>query len=257
MNNSLQGVNNLAPFNAGTMRERKFLAIRYEGYNDWNVSPGSSNSIYEIYMFADGWTELRIGNWSSGYGIRGSTNQDIAGLYDSNGIGYSFPSFGANMCYTFWRSGDPWLSNFLNPTYLFTNHIYQKGEFISTNSSGDRNPIEGAAATPSTSWPPAGWTSILATDTRRKNISLDGSWPSTNVNAAFMDNSDISNPQSLFGFYDFVQPSNIYVSSVSFITFGYISPNSATSVNPSINRIVVGGHIVRSFQQVAWKVGYK
>lgn len=273
MNSSLQGINSLAPFNAGTMRERKYLAIRYEGslYLDalHDTAPGDSNSIYEIYMFADGWTELRIGNWeSSNRSLRKDSAVhsfgDPAGCYDLSDVGFPFPNFGANTCYTFWRSGEPLLSAYLNPTYLFAGHIYEKGEFVSTNSLGDRSPIEGTNPTPPTSWPPAGWFSVLDTDTRKKNITLYH--PTVNVDEAFAGNLDTT----LFNFYDFSMPSNIYVSSAGFITFSYTSVfygynvnhddtvySLGTDYNQNVRRIVIGANPARSFQQVAWKVGYK
>ncbi len=64
-----------------------YTLIRYEGHTTSSgTTPGSSNSIYEIYIFTNGYIELRIGNWPGTGGI--------VGQYTSAGTGVAFPNAG-------------------------------------------------------------------------------------------------------------------------------------------------------------------
>jgi len=114
-----------------------YTLIRYEGGSTTFANPGSSNCIYEIYLFVDGYVELRIGNWANTGGV--------SGHYTSGGTGTSF-SPAATTSYV-------WLATNTTTTF-FTSYTYANGSLVSGNAA----PSQGNG--PVGSWPPAGFTSI-------------------------------------------------------------------------------------------------
>lgn len=215
----------------------EYLAVRVEGNSTTNTSPGSSNSIYEIYFFVDGWVELRIGNWTSKSGI--------SGYYQSDGIGGSFTAPASGNSYVF--------TNHLGQVsqgITKNNHVYENGMIVAKSNASDRYPLLGAGPTASANWPPSGWTSLVNYSIDDGNVDLSGA--RTYVRS--LDGA--SGYMPYFGGY-------IYLSDVYICSNGWISFNASSAIysgistsNPAINKIMIDA-ADRSYQQVAWKVGSK
>jgi len=237
---TLKGQNNLLPYNTG-VGERKYLAVRWEGMNSTSGTPGYSNSIYEIYFFADGWCELRIGNWSG-------SGQVSPGVYTSQGYGWSFANaISADTCYVFFLSSYTTFSYLASSVnYYYYNHAYENGLIVPKTTSSARAPLLGSSAIASANWPPTGWTSMQSqsADDQALSLSVVSNWQ--------------SNYSVLYSWYTYHQLSDIYIVSNGYITFGGSSTaySSLSYTNPALDKIMIGA-TDRSHQQVAWKIGYK
>jgi hypothetical protein len=115
-----------------------YTLVRYEGGSTTSGTPGASNCIYEIYLFVDGFIELRLGNWANTGGV--------SGQYTSAGVGVSF-SPTANNTYVWNASGT-------SPTFL-AGYQYING---SATAAGSTTPSLGASS--AGTWPPVNWTSL-------------------------------------------------------------------------------------------------
>jgi len=73
-----------------------YTLVRYEGATTTSGTVGASTCIYEIYLFVDGFVELRLGNWANTGGV--------SGHYTAGGTGTSF-SPSANNTYVWNASG--------------------------------------------------------------------------------------------------------------------------------------------------------
>lgn len=202
-----------------------YTLIRWEG---WSASSGGSagnvnSSIYEIYIFTNGYIEARFGTW----GLTGG----IIGQYTSGGTGVTFPNVGAfssmvqNVTYV-------WDSTGTSPT-INTECNYQNGSIV----SGSLAPSLGAGAVPVLDWPPAGWT----------NLTLPGN----------LDDSFIAVPitsTTIMG----TARTNAYVGSNAYITFGSGSANfsSLSTTNPALDKFMFNA-ADRSYMRVAYKTGSK
>lgn len=114
-----------------------YTLIRYEGASGTSGTPGSSTCIYEIYLFVNGYVELRIGNWANTLGV--------SGHYTSGGIGTSF-SPAATTSYV-WDATS-------NSTTFYIGYTYVN----STITAGTAAPSLGNAST--ATWVPVGWISL-------------------------------------------------------------------------------------------------
>ena len=122
-----------------------YQLVRYEGETGTSGTPGLSSCIYEVYIFVDGFIELRLGNWANTGGV--------SGQYTAAGVGTAF-SPAANTSYVWNATG--------TTTTFNTGYTYQNGALV----AGSAAPSKGASATPTANWPPAGWTSL-------QNFSID------------------------------------------------------------------------------------
>lgn len=240
---TLKGQNNLLPYNTG-VGERKYLAVRWEGMNSTSGTPGYSNSIYEIYFFADGWCELRIGNWSG-------LPQVSPGVYTASGSGWNFAnSISADTCYLFWLSQYSSFSYLNNSSsgvsHYYYNHAYENGLIVSKTTSSARAPLLGSSAIASANWPPTGWTSMQSQSADDQALSLS-------VVTNWQQSYDV-----LYSWYTYKSLSSIYIVSNGYITFGGSSTaySNLSYTNPAIDKLMIGA-TDRSHQQVAWKIGYK
>lgn len=114
-----------------------YTLIRYEGASGTSGTPGASTSIYEIYLFVNGFVELRIGNWANTGGV--------SGHYTSGGTGTSF-SPTATTSFVWDASG--------TTTTFNSASTYQNGAIV----GGTAAPSLGNAS--ASSWTPVGWTSL-------------------------------------------------------------------------------------------------
>jgi len=115
-----------------------YTLIRWEGTSSaGGTSPGSSTCIYELYLFVNGFAELRLGNWVNFGGQQGH--------YTAAGAGTAF-SLIAQTSYVWNASG--------TTTTLNAQATYVNGAI----SAGNASPSLGTG--PASSWTPAGWTSL-------------------------------------------------------------------------------------------------
>jgi len=215
----------------------EYLAVRVEGHSTTSTSPGSSNSIYEIYFFVDGWVELRIGNWTSRSGV--------SGYYDSAGTGGSFVTVSSGSSYLF--------TNYFYDVYqgiTKNNHVYENGRPVAKANASDRYPLLGAGPTASANWPPSGWTSLVSSNVDDGNVTLSGA---------------VSSLRSLDGANGYLPWNTIYIylGDIYICSNGWISYNGSSTIysgittsNPALTKIMIDA-ADRSYQQVAWKVGNK
>lgn len=209
-----------------------YTLIRFEGYNTASgIAPGSSNCIYEIYIFVNGYIELRIGDWYNTGGV--------SGHYNSAGTGVTFPNAGAfspmtqNVNYL-------WDATGTNPT-IYLDSQYENGSIV--NIYGSLAPSLGAGAYAST-WPPPEWTSL---------------WNNNNPGSPIPNSDDgfVTVPISstiIMG----TARTNAYVGSNAYITFGSGSTNysSLSTTNPALDKFMFNAGD-RSYQRVAYKTGSK
>jgi len=129
-----------------------YTLVRYEGATTTSGTVGASTCIYEIYLFVDGFVELRLGNWANTGGV--------SGHYTAGGTGTSF-SPSANNTYVWNASG--------TTTTFLAGYQYING--VAT-AAGSTNPSLGASSVGS--WPPTNWTSL-------QNASIDDNFVSVTI----------------------------------------------------------------------------
>lgn len=201
-----------------------YTLIRFEGYNTASgIAPGSSNCIYEIYIFVNGYIELRIGDWNNTGGV--------SGHYNSAGTGVAFPDAGAfspmtqNVNYL-------WDATGTNPT-IYLDSQYENGVIV--NAFGSLAPSLGAGAYAST-WPPVGWTSL-------QNANVDDNFVTVPISSTIIMGTSRT---------------NAYVGSNAYITFGSGSTSfsSLSTTNPALDKFMFNAGD-RSYQRVAYITGSK
>jgi len=145
--------------NRGPLIRRKgapvnYTLVRYEGSSTTSGTPGSSNCIYEIYLFVNGFMEVRFGSWAN-------AGTGISGQYTSAGTGTSFsPAASASFV---------WNASGTSPT--FTSGVtYQNGSIVVGNA------LPSLGTTSVASWPPAGYTSL-------QNASVDDNFVTVTIAA--------------------------------------------------------------------------
>jgi hypothetical protein len=131
-----------------------YQLVRFEGSSTTSGTPGASNCIYEIYLFVDGFMEVRFGSWA----IAGS---GISGQYRSTGTGTSFSPAGS--------TSYVWNSRVTSPTFT-SSATYQNGSIVAGNA------LPSLGTTSVASWPPAGYTSL-------QNGSVDDSFVTVTIAA--------------------------------------------------------------------------
>lgn len=130
-----------------------YQLVRFEGGSSTSGSPGASNCIYEIYLFVNGFVELRLGNWANTGGV--------SGHYTAGGTGTAF-TLSALTSYVWNATG--------TTTSLNASSTYVNGSIVFENAT----PSLGNASV--ASWPPAGYTSL-------QNGSVDDSFVSLTMAA--------------------------------------------------------------------------
>lgn len=129
--------------NRGPLIRRKASAVayqlvRYEGANGTVGTPGASNCIYEIYLFVNGFMEVRFGSWAN-------AGTGISGQYTAAGVGVSFtPASSTSFV---------WDASGTSPTFT-SSATYQNGSIVAGNA------LPSLGTTSVASWPPAGYTSL-------------------------------------------------------------------------------------------------
>ena len=129
-----------------------YTLVRYEGATTTSGTVGSSTCIYELYLFTDGFVEMRLGNWANSGGF--------SGHYTAGGTGTSL-SPSANTTYV-------WNATSTTTTFLAG---YQYINGVAT-AAGSTNPSLGASSVGS--WPPTNWTSL-------QNASVDDNFVSVTI----------------------------------------------------------------------------
>ena len=129
-----------------------YTLVRYEGATTTSGTVGSSTCIYELYLFTDGFVEMRLGNWANSGGF--------SGHYTAGGTGTSL-SPSANTTYVWDASG--------TTTTFLAGYQYING--VAT-AAGSTNPSLGASSVGS--WPPTNWTSL-------QNASVDDAFVSVTI----------------------------------------------------------------------------
>ena len=127
-----------------------YTLVRYEGATGISGTVGSSTCIYEIYLFTDGFVELRLGNWANTAGI--------SGHYTAGGTGTAL-SPSANTTYVWNASG--------TTTTFYSGYQYING--VAT-AAGSIAPSLGASS--AGSWPPTNWTSLQNADVDDNFVSV-------------------------------------------------------------------------------------
>lgn len=129
-----------------------YTLVRYEGATTTSGTVGSSTCIYELYLFTDGFVEMRLGNWANSGGF--------SGHYTAGGTGTSL-SPSANTTYVWNATG--------TTTTFLAGYQYING--VAT-AAGSTNPSLGASSVGS--WPPTNWTSL-------QNASIDDNFVSVTI----------------------------------------------------------------------------
>lgn len=129
-----------------------YTLVRYEGATTTSGTVGSSTCIYELYLFTDGFVEMRLGNWANSGGF--------SGHYTAGGTGTSL-SPSANTTYVWNATG--------TTTTFLAGYQYING--VAT-AAGSTNPSLGASSVGS--WPPTNWTSL-------QNSSVDDAFVSVTI----------------------------------------------------------------------------
>ena len=129
-----------------------YTLVRYEGASTISGTPGASKCIYEMYLFTDGFVEMRLGNWANSGGF--------SGHYTAGGTGTSL-SPSANTTYVWNATG--------TTTTFLAGYQYING--VAT-AAGSTNPSLGASSVGSR--PPTNWTSI-------QNGSVDDNFVSVTI----------------------------------------------------------------------------
>ena len=129
-----------------------YTLVRYEGATTTSGTVGSSTCIYELYLFTDGFVEMRLGNWANSGGF--------SGHYTAGGTGTSL-SPSANTTYVWNATG--------TTTTFLAGYQYING--VAT-AAGSTNPSLGASSVGS--WPPTNWTSL-------QNASVDDAFVSVTI----------------------------------------------------------------------------
>jgi len=129
-----------------------YTLVRYEGATTTSGTVGSSTCIYEMYLFTDGFVEMRLGNWANSGGF--------SGHYTAGGTGTSL-SPSANTTYVWNATG--------TTTTFLAGYQYING--VAT-AAGSTNPSLGASSVGS--WPPTNWTSL-------QNASVDDAFVSVTI----------------------------------------------------------------------------
>ena len=129
-----------------------YTLVRYEGATTTSGTVGSSTCIYEMYLFTDGFVEMRLGNWANSGGF--------SGHYTAGGTGTSL-SPSANTTYVWNATG--------TTTTFYSGYQYING--VAT-AEGSTNPSLGASSVGS--WPPTNWTSL-------QNASVDDNFVSVTI----------------------------------------------------------------------------
>lgn len=199
-----------------------YTLIRWEGWqSDQGGTPGNGlSSIFEIYIFTNGYIEARFGDW----GLTGG----MSGQYTSTGTGVAFPTVGVftamgqNITYV-------WNAAVTNPT-IYTESNYTNGQIVAGSlapslTADDANP-----------WPPPGWTVL-------QNGSVQDAYVTVPISST-----------TIMG----TVRTNAYVGSNSYITFGsgsteYQFLNAST---PALDKFMFNAGD-RSYLRVAYKTGYK
>jgi hypothetical protein len=130
-----------------------YTLVRFEGGSGTSGTPGASTCIYEIYLFVNGFVELRLGNWANTGGV--------SGHYTAGGTGTAF-SLSALTSYVWNATG--------TTTSLNASSTYVNGSIV----FGNATPSLGNASV--ASWPPAGYTSL-------QNGSVDDSFVTVTIAA--------------------------------------------------------------------------
>jgi hypothetical protein len=129
-----------------------YQLVRYEGTSTTSGTPGSSTCIYEIYLFVDGYMEVRFGSWAN-------AGSGISGQYTAAGVGTSF-SPASSTSYV-------WNSSGTSPTFT-SSATYQNGSIVAGNA------LPSLGTTSVASWPPAGYTSL-------QNASVDDNFVTVTI----------------------------------------------------------------------------
>ena len=129
-----------------------YTLVRYEGATTTSGTVGSSTCIYELYLFTDGFVEMRLGNWANSGGF--------SGHYTAGGTGTSL-SPSANTTYVWNATG--------TTTTFLAGYQYING--VAT-AEGSTNPSLGASSVGR--WPPTNWTSL-------QNASVDDAFVSVTI----------------------------------------------------------------------------
>ncbi len=114
-----------------------YTLIRYEGASGTFGTPGASTCIYEIYLFVNGFVELRLGNWANTGGI--------SGHYTYNGLGTAFTLYQL--------TSYVWNASGTNPS-INNGYTYLDGALY----LGNYAPSLGNAS--ASVWVPGGWQSL-------------------------------------------------------------------------------------------------
>ena len=203
-----------------------FTLIRWEGwYTSSGGTPGGAGtSVYEIYIFTNGYIEARFGDWNNSTSMTGG----ISGVYTSAGAGFAFASVGAfnsmvqNVSYV-------WNAAVSSPSTYYAEYTYAN----SALSAGSATPSLGSTAA---SWPPAGWTVLQN---------------------AFVDDNFVTVPitsTTIMG----TARTNAYIGSNAYITFGAGSTlfSSLSTTNPAFDKFMFNA-ADRAYMRIAYTTGSK
>jgi hypothetical protein len=210
-----------------------FTLIRWEGWpSSGGGTPGNASSnVYEIYIFTNGYVEMRVGYWALTAGVTGH--------YTSAGTGVAFPSYLGNppmvdsVCYV-------WDASVTTPT-VSVDATYVNGAIVNTSSSA---PSLGRTAA---SWPPP--------TVGSSGSSGSAGW--TVLQNAFADDAFVTVPIAstiIMG----TSRTAAYVGSNVYITFGagsiVYSPLSTTY--PALDKFMFNA-ADRGYMRVAYTTGSK
>ena len=191
--------------------------IRYEGTNTTSGTPGSSNTIWELYIFTNGIVEIHFSSYN------GSTG-GLSGVFTSNGTGNSTTSWPS--------SGYTYLINLANAPSSSTNLTYNMQWRGGNYTSQIYYPDMAAGNAPTSSYP-SGWTGMV-------NSSTDDGFQAV----------PLVSGTSLFG----STQSYAYVGSNGYITFGggATQYSGITSTSPAYDKICINA-ADRSYQMLYYK----
>jgi len=207
------------PLRAAKTKAVSYTAIRFEGYHTYvgNPPPGTSNCIYECYLFSNNVIEINFGNWYN------PITQSVRGFYTATGTLLAAYNPAATTSFVF------------SPNSTATSYTVNSSNSYVTGAVVPRQALEGGDGVASP-WPPTGWTSIQN---------------------AFVDDNYVSQTLQNNILFNNVSQGTIYIDSNFYITFGSgFSTTTPSASNPNIDKIMMNSGD-RSSQRIAYKNGSK
>lgn len=205
-----------------------FTLVRWEG---WYTNSGGSSgiagtSVYEIYIFTNGYIEARFGDWN----VNSLMTGGISGVYTSAGAGFAFTTLGA------FNPMAPYVSYVWNAAPSTPSTYYAEATYVNGSIATGASALPSLGYAAAAEWPPDGWTVLQN---------------------AFVDDNFVTVPitsTTIMG----TARTNAYIGSNAYITFGAGSTlySSLSTTNPALDKFMFNA-ADRAYMRVAYTTGTK